>query len=172
MKKSHNAAWIKFLTSFIGICRQTGNLLVRILKANVYVGRSIAGLPPGSIVLFPCHENILCCGIAAIVSYNLKEQAPASGEITPLAEMVTAIEAQGCEVCKKSEYEDIKGKYLGGNALIDSLWQAIQNLKLEKPFFSLFTQAAQQKQLEALGRRLNSLVTAEERLLGAGGPRL
>jgi glucosamine--fructose-6-phosphate aminotransferase (isomerizing) len=38
-----------------------------IFSWNIHIGRNPACLPPRSIVLFPCRQTILCCGLAGIL---------------------------------------------------------------------------------------------------------
>ena len=47
------------------------------LSAKVYFGKDPAGVPCNSFIFFPCRQNILCCGLAGIVSFK-REKKPAS----------------------------------------------------------------------------------------------
>ena len=165
MKQHIHSKLARIVKTLGRLSRPAWEALTGILTADVYFGRSPAGQLPGSIVLFPYRESMLCCGIAAMVSYKIKKPKAASPKIARLDEMAAAIEQQGCEICKESGYNDIEDKYLGGEALIDSLWLAAQSLKSENPFFSLYTNSDAQKQLEKLGRQLNAVAAAELRLL-------
>jgi glucosamine--fructose-6-phosphate aminotransferase (isomerizing) len=167
MKKSIFALLVKFLHKVGSTSRPTGDRLTEILTANVYFGRSLTDLPPGSLVLFPYHERILCCGIAAIVSYKVKKTTPPPLHAARLNEMAAKIQDKGYENFRESGYKDIEDHYLGGEALIDSLWQTTQNLKFEKPFFSIYINANEQKQLDDLGQRLSSVANTEVQLLAA-----
>ncbi|MEJ2168627.1 MAG: SIS domain-containing protein [Desulfobacterales bacterium] len=157
----------RIVKTFGRLCRLVAGVLAGILKADVYLGRSPAALPPGSIVLFPYIEDTFCCGIAAIVSYKVKKPAAPPLKTALLEETGTAIQEQDFESCTKSGYNDIEAAYLGGEARIDALWQAIQNYKSEASFFALYTSPDEQKQLEALGRRLSTVAAAEVRSLAA-----
>ncbi|UCD83182.1 MAG: SIS domain-containing protein [Desulfobacterales bacterium] len=155
----------KFLNAAGRLSRLAWDWLTGILTAKVYFGRRVADLPPGSLVFFPYQERILCCGIAAIVSYKNKKASMPPLNKASLDEMAAAIKDKGYEIFRESGYTDLEGRYLGGEALLDSLWQATQSLKGEKPFFSIFTNADEQKQLEDLGRRLDDVAHAEVQLL-------
>jgi len=157
----------RIAAKFVGICRFVSGEATGLLESNVYFGRKPAGLPPGSIVLFPYKENILCCGIAAIVSYKGKKKAAPSTKPAQLGETIAAVQGQGFDRCRNYGYNDIQAEYLGGAARIESLWQAVQNFKSEKPFFALYANPGEQKQLEELGRGLSALAAAEAQLLKA-----
>jgi glucosamine--fructose-6-phosphate aminotransferase (isomerizing) len=146
MKQYIHSKSTRIVNTFGRLSRLAWEALTGILTADVYFGRSPAGLVAGSIVFFPYHASMLCCGIAGIVSYKAKKPKTAPRKIAQLNEMAAAIGQQGCEICKKSGYNDIEDKFLGGEALIDSLWQAAQSFKSENPFFSIYTKADEQKQ--------------------------
>jgi glucosamine--fructose-6-phosphate aminotransferase (isomerizing) len=165
MKQYVHSKLSRIVKNFGRLSRPAWEALTGILTADVYFGRSPAGQAPGSIVLFPYHESMLCCGIAAMVSYKIRKPIKAPRKMARLDETAAAIGRQGCEICKKSGYTDIEQTYLGGEALIDSLWQAAQSFKSEKSFFSIYTKADEQKQLEKLGRQLNAVAADEGRLL-------
>ena len=49
--------------------QNTCKLALSCLMANIYFGKSKAGVPENSIIFFPYTENILNCGLAGIVSF-------------------------------------------------------------------------------------------------------
>ena len=167
MKQHIHSKLARIIKTFGRVSRHAGNWFSRILTADVYLGRSMVGLPPGSIVLFPYHESMLCCGIAAIVSFNIKKATTPPRKLALLDEMAATIQNQSCETCRESGYNDIEGQYLGGDALIDSLWQAAQSLKSEKSFYSIYTNADEQKQLADIGWRLSAFAASEMQVLAA-----
>ena len=145
--------------------RRTYGWKNNLLTVNIYFGRSLAGVPAGSIVIFPYPHNTLCCGIAAIVSYKYRKSSTASQSTALLKEMLTQIQDQGCQTCKNTDYSDIDQQYLGGKALIDSLWQTVQSLKSEERFFPIYMSSSEQEYWEDLAKRLNAIIEGEEELL-------
>jgi glucosamine--fructose-6-phosphate aminotransferase (isomerizing) len=139
--------------------------LYHFLKTDVYFGRSPAGVAPGSIVFFPVHQNILGCGIAAIVSYKNKKPASYAKNGARLDEIVKKIEDRGCETCRKLDYQDIDNGYLGGKRLIDNLWQTVQEIKCEEPFFAFYTSVKKRRHLQTVGDRLTGVVETESKIL-------
>lgn len=145
--------------------RLAGDCLTAILAADVYFGRSMARLPAGSIVFVPYRENIFYCGIAAIISYKYNKSTKKPQKTALLAEMVTQIRDQGCDSCKEADDTAINDQYLGGDALIESLWQAVQSLKSEDRFFAIYTDSNDQEHLDNLGKRLSDIIEAEVQML-------
>jgi glucosamine--fructose-6-phosphate aminotransferase (isomerizing) len=91
------------------------------LKADVYFGRGIAGLPGGSLVFFPLQHNLLGCGIAGIVSFINKKTGEISLDITEFENTLQRIEDNNCSTCDVSDGNVVAEQYLGGKASIDSL---------------------------------------------------
>jgi glucosamine--fructose-6-phosphate aminotransferase (isomerizing) len=150
------------------LCRYTHHAwsrLLDLLASEVYIGRNFAGLPEGSIVFCPYRPNVFCCGIAAIVSYKIKKKPPLAQTPAALDEMITHIQDQGYAACEEADADTFDIRYLGGESLIDSLWQAVQSFKSEDRFFSIFANADDEKHLENLGERLGAVIGAETKLL-------
>ena len=161
MKSFFNEMLAKTATALRRNFRLALTVLHDVLKSEIYFGRNPAGLPAGSIVFCPIQPNVLNCGIAAIVSYKNAGQTSAAISIAGLEEMVTSIAAQGCATCRKNDYEGLNQSYLGGEKLIDSLWKGIQALKGETPFFAVYANSEERRQLQAAGERLAAVVQTE-----------
>lgn len=46
---------------------------------RIYFGRSLARVPAGAIVFFPCRPTLLACGLAGIVAFKQKKKGGAAG---------------------------------------------------------------------------------------------
>ncbi len=84
---------------------------------------------------------------------------------TELNEVVSQIRDQGCDSLQEADYSGINDQYLAGEALIESLWQAVQSLKYEDHFFALYSDSDDQAHLENLAKRLSGIIEAEEQML-------
>src|SRR5512137_809097 len=76
--------------------------LGRRLCAPVYFGRSLAGVPTGSLVVFPLQATFLGCGIAGIVAFKRQAAAPETLPVAPLAALAERIRAHHFEACRTS----------------------------------------------------------------------
>ncbi len=137
----------------------------RFLTAEVYFGKSMAGLPPGSIVFFPVQPNVLGCGIAAIVSYKNPGPTKDLQSVASLDDLVASMARLGCEAYRKDDFAGLDEDYLGGKDLIESLWQRIQALKCDEPFFVIYTDPKERQLLHEVGERLAGIVTTEAKIL-------
>ncbi|MGD9133782.1 MAG: hypothetical protein PVF78_09065, partial [Desulfobacterales bacterium] len=73
-----------------------------LLGANVYFGKFVDSIPDGSIVLFPCRQTMLCCGIAGIVAFKNKAKARHHFRLEKLEEMTRQIEEAGYKSCQQT----------------------------------------------------------------------
>jgi len=155
----------KTTDAFVMAARHTWGRLHNILTADIYFGRNITHLPLGVIVFFPLRDNTFCCGIAAIVSYKLKKSTLPRLDTAALEDMFAQIAQSGTETCSTVAVTDIDGHYLGGKSHIDSLWQAIQNLKCTDRFYAIFKNSNDRRQLTDLCDRLTGIINTETQLL-------
>ena len=150
MKRCIRRILTKTTETFVIAARYTCGRLHNILTAEVYVGRNIAHVPLGALVFFPLRDNTFCCGIAAIVSYKSKKSTPPVLDTAALEDMISQIVQSGYESCNKANDTDIDGHYLGGKSHLDSLSQAIQNLKCADRFYAIFINSTDRRQLADL----------------------
>jgi glucosamine--fructose-6-phosphate aminotransferase (isomerizing) len=165
MKSTTKHSLENLADNLLAYIRPVWQNLVNLLSVKVYFGRNPAGVPPGSVVLFPIQSRVLNCGIAAIVSYKMSGQTKATSSVAALEDLVQSIAIQGCESCQKNDFGDLSASYLGGKELVDSLWQGIQALKGEKQFFDVYADLEERKYLQAAGERLAGIVRTEEAML-------
>jgi glucosamine--fructose-6-phosphate aminotransferase (isomerizing) len=131
------------------------------LFADVYFGRSIAGLPRGSLVFFPLQTNLLGCGIAGIVTFIDKKPDKIPVDIAELENMLQCIETNNCSTCDVEDGEAVAEQYLGGNTIIHGLRRSVQVIKNHEPFFTIFSDPGLQHQLGQISKRLTRIIEAE-----------
>ena len=165
MKSKMTQNLVNLANEFFKPIRPSWNRLCRLLTADVYFGRSPAGVPPGSLVFFPLPQNVLGCGIAAIVSYKNNRPGKSLQSVGLLDDLVKPIECQGYKACHKNDFSGPDESYLGGKDLIESLWQRVQAIRCEDPFFALYTDATERKLLHIVGERLSAIVETEAKIL-------
>jgi len=165
MKQLNKAKSTKVVKALGWIARTARDGLNRLSTADVYFGRSPASVPPGSLVFFPLQQNVLGCGIAAIVSYKKNRPGKALQSVGLLDDLVKPIERQGYGACHKNDFSGLDESYLGGKDLIESLWQRVQAIRCEDPFFALYTDATERKLLHTVGERLSAIVETEAKML-------
>ena len=134
------------------------------LLVDVYFGRHISSVPNHSLIFFPCHEHILCCGITGIVSFKNKKEADDHTDPVVLNGMVEKLEVRRFKNCKQDNL-CLKDYYLGGKGHVDSLFQAVRTLKRNDAFYDFFTDENSQNELAGVAQRLSNVIDSESKYL-------
>jgi len=163
---------MKYLKKIISIVKGIIGLVLPYLLSDVYFGRSAAGLPDNSIIFFPCSENILCCGIAGLVSFKRKEKKANHINMASLNDMAMKIGTKGYMDCAQNLINDYLIDYLGGQELISSFLHSVQSLKADDYFAECFAGKDLQNELSKLSDNLNDIIDRESRLLSDNMGRL
>ncbi|MDL1962940.1 MAG: hypothetical protein LWW98_01145, partial [Deltaproteobacteria bacterium] len=142
------------------------------LLSDIYFGRNAEGLPDNAIIFFPCSENILCCGIAGIISFKRKGKKTDHIDLTSIDEMALKIDEKGYMNCASQDNKFLTIDYLGGRELIDSFQQCVQSLKGDDYFAECFAGKDIQNKLLKLTDNLNDVIGRESRLLSDNMGRL
>jgi glutamine---fructose-6-phosphate transaminase (isomerizing) len=111
--------------------------LITGLFKHIQVGKSLDQIPENTLVLFPFLPNHLSCGICALVAFKGKDHAP---QLSDLKDLVAHIES----VTVNADAPDAicePDQFLGGDAVLDRLWESAQSLKQESVFQKIFFNA-------------------------------
>ncbi len=154
---------IKFAKKMIRFFKHVACKTISYLLIDIYFGKRMVSVPDGCIILFPCRENILCCGLSGIVSFKNKKKTSSRLDITSLNDMVEKIEERRFVFCKKNDLS-FKAHYLGGQSVIDSLFQAVRVLKGEDYFVEIFINKDIQSKLSKLADRLHGIIKKEAKI--------
>ncbi|MBW2320148.1 MAG: hypothetical protein JRF31_04715 [Deltaproteobacteria bacterium] len=144
------------LIKIYSLIRQIPGLILSCLFADVYFGRHMADLPDGSIIFLPYQDNMLCCGLAGIVSFKKKNKTDDRIDINSLKDMFTKIQDLCYENCRQNGLS-LEDHYLGGEKQIAALFQNVRNLKCNVRnlkcndlFYNLFIHRNSQRELEKI----------------------
>ncbi len=141
------------------------------LSADVFFGISIDRAPEHAVVFFPVNQNLLCCGIAAIVAFKNKPVENIGFDGLMLNNTVSKIETNGYSRFAEKDFS-IEDHYLGGDQFIESLGQKVCSLKSKPLFFDVFMEPNHQKALLNIADRLQTVIRAEEQYLSGRMGRL
>ena len=119
--------------------------LAAILSMNVEFGKSISRAKDNSIIFLPIHPNTLHCGISALVAFKNKTNLVHS-DIETLYNLINTVKDKGLPP-KPEKAFNIKTDFLGGNQLIDELFENAQAFKQDKLFFEIFFNRELEKSL-------------------------
>ena len=134
------------------------------LLADVYFGKHMADLPEGSMVFFPCRDNLLCCGLTGIVSFKQKNKTDQCIDIGSLKDMLIKIQELCFANCRKNDL-NLEDHYLGGQQQVHAFLQNVRNLKCNDLFYTLFIHRKNQDELAQFADLLFQFIDKEERML-------
>ena len=152
------------LINIFSFIRQMFDLILGCLLADVYFGKHMADLPDGSMVFFPCQDDILCCGLTGIVSFKKKNKTDDRMDINSFKDMLIKIQDLCYANCKQNDL-NLEDHYLGGEKQIHAFFQNVRNLKCNNLFYNLFIHGESQRELKKFADRLFEFIDKEERLL-------
>ncbi|MGD8971004.1 MAG: glutamine--fructose-6-phosphate aminotransferase, partial [Desulfobacterales bacterium] len=148
------------------VLRSLRSLTERIngLCANrIYFGRSLARVPAGAVVFFPCRPTLLACGLAGIVAFKQKQKGAQPVELENMARAVATV-ARHCLAACLGRPGDPADGYLGGDAL-SRLLSAARSLKHRENFCAVYADVEKQAAIEDISRRLTEIIGEDSRLL-------
>jgi glucosamine--fructose-6-phosphate aminotransferase (isomerizing) len=130
------------------------------LLKDVYLGKSMENVPENTIVLFPCRNTMVCCGIAGIVGFKQKSVEDRGFDASNIESLIDEVDSFGYTRCRDHELF-IADHYLGGDSSVQSLTQAIRELKSTPLFFELLSRQDAPEVLSQLTGRLQTTIESE-----------
>jgi len=130
---------------------------------RIYFGRSLARVPSGAVVFFPCRPTLLACGLAGIVAFNQKKKGAQPVDLEEMARSVETVARQSLAACL-AQPGDPANVYLGGDALI-GLLAAVHGLKNRENFCAVYADVEKQAAIKAISRRLTEIISEDSPLL-------
>lgn len=140
-------------------------LISFLLQWHLLLGRNPRQAPPFSVILFPAHTSVLCCGIAGILAVK---PGP-----TPLAVDTGANLARNFAAIRKAPLSRaIAGRiklegYLAGVGPLTEMERDLVLLRQESPFQALFFNPGKAAALQSLIPEMTTFLAGEEGLLEA-----
>ncbi|MCF8092296.1 MAG: SIS domain-containing protein [Desulfotignum sp.] len=110
------------------------NRLATWFFTRIQVGKSFDQVSKNTLIFFPCIPNRLCCGICAFVAF--KGPKPQSGP-SEIKEQIAHLDAVMTKDGSRDLFAD-PDRFLGGDLLLDRLWESAQALKQESVFREIF----------------------------------
>jgi glucosamine--fructose-6-phosphate aminotransferase (isomerizing) len=130
---------------------------------RIYFGRSLARVPAGAIVFFPCRPTFLACGLAGIVAFKQKKKAAQPVDLEEMTRAVMMVARHRLADCLGRPGDPAEG-YLGGDAL-SRLLAAARRLKHSENFCAVYADVGKQAAIKDISRRLSEIIGEDSRLL-------
>ena len=147
------------------IAKSVKKILSCFMRWHLFLGRNVRQAPPFSIIFFPAHTTVLCCGIAGILAVKRGPEPLAVDAGANLAQCFT-------EIRKAPLSRVIAGKikpegYLTGEEPLREMERDLVLLRQEPHFRALFFNPGKAAALQSLIPEMKLFLAGEERLLEA-----
>jgi glutamine---fructose-6-phosphate transaminase (isomerizing) len=129
-------------------------------KFHVFLGKHPGTVRGPAIILFPCNDLLLACGLTGIICFKTKTTAPVEDQITSLEKLTRAIGDHGHDLCTGRNLS-LKEKYLGGDTAIGELVDRIIQLKNLDPFAGIFGDKILQVRLIDVSSEIKRIIQTE-----------
>ncbi|MFQ5483806.1 MAG: SIS domain-containing protein [Desulfobacterales bacterium] len=157
---------MKPLNIMICFLTQTCRRCLFYLRANVYFGKNITGIPENSFVLFPFHLSLLSCGLTGILAYKRGKEKMDRIDLSLFENRVRQI--------KENPYPSRIGNesfpdknFFRENRLVVSILETARELKKEKNFYEILIKPALQDKLGKIAEHISSIIQSQEQWLSA-----
>ncbi len=127
---------------------------------NIYIGRDIRTVPPGSILLFPILPDTLLCGLAGILTIKGDAAAGDDDIVNRITSNCNVIQGTGIEKIVNKSLNTVD--YLGSPAALNDLENAIKILKEDSTFEHVFFTDDGIQNISRLSENLKAFIEQEE----------
>ncbi len=134
------------------------------LDTRLYFGKHPASVPENSLIFFPCHNNILNCGLVGIVCVKNSKKSGSGFQMPDFEKLIAAILNHGYDQCIKKELL-LSKNYLGGEEKVAELMMSVKSLKGIDAFFTIYNDNEIQRRLMSLNDSLQTIINKESESL-------
>ncbi|MBN1227800.1 MAG: hypothetical protein JXA79_12465, partial [Deltaproteobacteria bacterium] len=128
---------------------------------TIYWGSCPKVLSRSSIVIFPCHPNVLCCGLVGIVEFRKKKKTVAAVEV--IEQIRTLVKELKKQEAQSGEAKFSEAWMLQRSEIIRKLDQQVRECKKASVFYDIFTYKSIREDLLQQSKNLQALVEKEEK---------
>jgi glucosamine--fructose-6-phosphate aminotransferase (isomerizing) len=140
---------------------------IRLLKIsrrwNIYAGVDPERVNAPALILFPCRSNILCCGLAGILTIKEAQRPEFSDPDKRMEALFEIIRRE--DISKILDSAISSGRYLDGPDALAALEQCVSILKQDVSFERIFYDPPKAAQLKALSEKMNGFLAEEQAAL-------
>ncbi|MCK5683425.1 glutamine--fructose-6-phosphate aminotransferase, partial [bacterium] len=133
-------------------------LIKKLSTIEIVIGESLHTAKPNSLIFFPCQPNLLACGISALVAFKGNDIKPGKSNLDKIQKTVPILKKNGLTHEFKSENKTLIKAFLGGDEVLNKLFNTCQELKEENIFSDLFFNQEKKDQLKSIINTFNKLV--------------
>jgi glucosamine--fructose-6-phosphate aminotransferase (isomerizing) len=134
--------------------------LTSLFNIRVFFGKHPGTVRGAAIILFPCNDLMLACGLTGIVCFKTGTTEPVGDQISSLEKLTRAIDDHGHDLCTERKLT-LKEKYLGGDVAVGELVDRGRRLNNIDPFAGIFSDKTLQARLADVSSEIKRIIEAE-----------
>lgn len=134
--------------------------IISLLRARIFLGKNPGTVRGPAIILFPCHDLLLACGLTGIVCFKTGPADSTEDRITSLEELAQTISDHGHDLCMGLGLL-LKDDYLGGDAAVGDLVDTIGRLKSIDLFAGIFSDKTLIARIGDVSSKIKRIIQAE-----------
>lgn len=128
-------------------------------------GRCPKNHPGVALIFFPFQPNLLGCGLAGLIAVHRRKQPQSIENLDLLAAKVKQVQGHPLRSLKDAPVEEIRQRYLGGEAALNPLYEHAKELKRTDHFVRIYNDKGLRDQLARLSTQLDAQVQQEAQTL-------
>ncbi|MBU2430058.1 MAG: glutamine--fructose-6-phosphate aminotransferase, partial [Proteobacteria bacterium] len=139
--------------------RRLFDLIKKLSKINFEMATSIHQARENTVIFFPNQPNVLSCGISAFIAFK-GDGSILNYDLNQTQDMVFSLKTKILPM----ETQIITEQFLGGDILLNSLFEMCQDFKQEDVFCDLFFDTQKKNQLILISDTIEELIKTQKTL--------
>ena len=125
-------------------------LIKKVFTMKIEFSKSLCAVKPNSLIFFPFQPNLLSCGISALVAFKGNDIKHGESNLDQIQNVLPLLKEKGLPLDSQPENNTLQETFLGGDKLLNQIFNNCQELKQENIFSDLFFDQEKKDQLESI----------------------
>jgi len=134
------------------------NLIKKIFATKIEFAKPVSTAKTNSIIFFPYQPNTVSCGISALIAFKGSNSETRDSDLDQIQKTLLLLKKRGLSSSALSEKNDFKETFLGGDKLLNRVFQNCQGLKQENNFCDLFFNLEKKEQLLSIADDIKKFI--------------
>ncbi|MDA3916117.1 MAG: SIS domain-containing protein [Deltaproteobacteria bacterium] len=137
------------------------NFIKKIFATKIEFAKPVSTAKKNSIIFFPYQPNMVSCGISALIAFKGSNSEAHDSDLNQLQKTLLLLKKRGLSSSALSEKDDFKKTFLGGDKLLNKVFQNCQELKQENNFCDLFFNLEKKDQLLSIADDIKKFINEQ-----------
>ncbi len=137
------------------------NFIKKIFATKIEFAKPVSTATINSIIFFPYQPNMVSCGISALIAFKGSSSEARDSDLDQIQKALLLLKKRGLSSSALSEKDDYKETFLGGDKLLNRVFQNCQELKQENNFCDLFFNLDKKDQLLSIADDIKKFINEQ-----------